>query len=194
MTAAAISGLLAGYGIAMPVGAIAVLLISVSATTCLCIGVSAGLGAATIDGGYALIAVAGPLRWAAAATMVLLAAWTTAAAVRRYRSRAAVTAAGLSLATPVRAYVTVAGLTVLNPLTAAYWAALVADGQAPALTAAQVAVFVAAVFVASMSWQTLLAGGSALLGRLVTSRRGMLATALASSLLIGLLALRILSP
>jgi len=59
MTAAAISGLLAGYGIAMPVGAIAVLLISVSATTCLCIGVSAGLGAATIDGGYALIAVAG---------------------------------------------------------------------------------------------------------------------------------------
>jgi len=207
MTAAAISGLLAGYGIAMPVGAIAVLLISVSATTCLCIGVSAGLGAATIDGGYALIAVAGgaglardvqavagPLRWAAAATMVLLAAWTTAAAVRRYRSRAAVTAAGLSLATPVRAYVTVAGLTVLNPLTAAYWAALVVGRQAPARTAAQAAVFVAAVFVASVSWQTLLAGGGALIGRLVTSRHGMLATALASSLLIGLLALRILSP
>ena len=93
------------------------------------------------------------------------------AARERYRRTAAVTAAGLRLATPVRAYVTVAGL-----------------------TAAQVAVFVAAVFVASMSWQTLLAGGSALLGRLVTSRRGMLATALASSLLIGLLALRILSP
>jgi len=173
----------------------------------LCIGVSAGLGAATIDGGYALIAVAGgaglardvqavagPLRWAAAATMVLLAAWTTAAAVRRYRSRAAVTAAGLSLATPVRAYVTVAGLTVLNPLTAAYWAALVVGRQAPARTAAQAAVFVAAVFVASVSWQTLLAGGGALIGRLVTSRHGMLATALASSLLIGLLALRILSP
>ena len=139
-------------------------------------------------------AVAGPLRWAAAATMVLLAAWTTAAAVRRYRSRAAVTAAGLSLATPVRAYVTVAGLTVLNPLTAAYWAALVVGRQAPARTAAQAAVFVAAVFVASVSWQTLLAGGGALIGRLVTSRHGMLATALASSLLIGLLALRILSP
>jgi arginine exporter protein ArgO len=126
--------------------------------------------------------------------MVLLAAWTTAAAVRRYRSRAAVTAAGLSLATPVRAYVTVAGLTVLNPLTAAYWAALVVGRQAPARTAAQAAVFVAAVFVASVSWQTLLAGGGALIGRLVTSRHGMLATALASSLLIGLLALRILSP
>jgi hypothetical protein len=34
----------------------------------------------------------------------------------------------------------------------------------------------------------------ALIGRLATSRRGMLATALASSLLIGLLALQILSP
>ena len=36
--------------------------------------------------------------------------------------------------------------------------------------------------------------GGALIGRLVTSRRGMLATALASSVLTGLLALRILSP
>jgi hypothetical protein len=53
---------------------------------------------------------------------------------------------------------------------------------------------VAAVFMASASWQTLLAGGGALIGRLVTSRRGTLPTALASSLLIGLLALRILSP
>jgi hypothetical protein len=49
-------------------------------------------------------------------------------------------------------------------------------------------------FQASASWQTLLAGSGALIGRLATSRRGMLATALASSLLIGLLALWILSP
>jgi len=53
---------------------------------------------------------------------------------------------------------------------------------------------VAAVFAASASWQTLLACGGKLIGRHVTSRRGMLATALASSLLIGLLAPRILSP
>jgi threonine/homoserine/homoserine lactone efflux protein len=191
ITAAAVAGLLAGYGIAMPVGAIAVLLISISATTCLCIGVSAGLGAATIDGGCALIAAAGgtglardvqaaagPLRWAAAAMMALLAVWTTAAAVRRYRSGPATIRAGLTLATPARACAALAGLTVLNPLTAAYWAA----------------VFVAAVFAASASWQTVLAGGGALIGRLVTSHRGMLATALASSLLTGLLALRILSP
>jgi hypothetical protein len=57
-------------------------------------------GAATIDSGYALIAVAGGigfardvqaaaglLRWAASAAMALLAVWTTTAAVRRYRRR-----------------------------------------------------------------------------------------------------------
>ena len=99
------------------------------------------------------------------------------------------------LATPARAYVTVAGLTVLNPLTAAYCGTLVVGHQTSApLTASQAAVFVAAVFVASAGWQTLLAGGGALIGRLVTSPRGMLATAVASSLLTGLLALRIPSP
>ena len=117
-------------------------------------------------------------------------------AVRRYRSHPATTrAARLTLATPARAYATVAGLTVLNPLTAAYWAALVVGHQTSApLTASQAAVFVAAVFVASAGWQTLLAGGGALIGRLVTSPRCMLATAVASSLLTGLLALRIPSP
>ncbi|HXZ70756.1 MAG TPA: hypothetical protein VEH31_07795 [Streptosporangiaceae bacterium] len=55
------------------------------------------------------------------------------------------------------------------------WAALVLGRQASAtLTTAQAAVFVAAVFAASASWQTLLAGGGALVGRLVTSRLGML--------------------
>ena len=42
--------------------------------------------------------------------MALLAVWTTAAAVRRYRSGLATMAAGLTLATPTHAYVTLAGL------------------------------------------------------------------------------------
>jgi hypothetical protein len=49
MQNAALSGLLAGYGIAVPVGAIAVVLISLSARTSLRIGAAAGLGAATVD-------------------------------------------------------------------------------------------------------------------------------------------------
>jgi len=51
MGAAVLSGLLAGYGIAMPAGAILVFLIKLGATACLCIGAAAGLGAATVDGG-----------------------------------------------------------------------------------------------------------------------------------------------
>ena len=60
MQNAALSGFLAGYGIAVPVGAIAVVLISVSARTSWRTGAAAGLGAATVDGASALIAVAGP--------------------------------------------------------------------------------------------------------------------------------------
>src|SRR5260370_990443 len=59
MGAAVLSGLLAGYGIAMPAGAISVFLIKLGATACLCIGAAAGLGAATADRGYALTAGAG---------------------------------------------------------------------------------------------------------------------------------------
>jgi threonine/homoserine/homoserine lactone efflux protein len=138
MSAAVISGLLAGYGIAMPVGAIAIFLISLGATACLCIGTAAGLGAATVDGGYALAAVAGgaglarqvqaaagPLRWAAGAALAVVAAWMLVAAVRRYRSPAATPRMALRLRTPLRAYAALAGVTVLNPLTVVYWAALV---------------------------------------------------------------------
>jgi arginine exporter protein ArgO len=90
-----------------------------------------------------------------------------------------------------RAYLTLAGLTVVNPLTAADWGALAAGGQAP--SAMRAAVFAGAAVAASASWQTLLAGGGALIGRLVVSRTGMLAIALASSLLMGLFAARIVT-
>jgi hypothetical protein len=52
---------------------------------------------------------------------------------------------------------------------------------------------VAAVFAASASWQLVLVSGGALAGRLASSRRGMLATSLASSLLIAAIAFRALS-
>jgi arginine exporter protein ArgO len=53
-------------------------------------------------------------------------------------------------------------------------------------------VFVLAAFFASASWQLLLAGGGALLGRALTGRRGRLVTALASSAMIMVLAVRML--
>jgi arginine exporter protein ArgO len=85
------------------------------------------------------------------------------------------------------------GMTMMNPLTIVYFTALVLGRQAAAAPSiADQAVFVAAVFAASASWQLVLAAGGAFLGRVLTSDRGRLATALASSALIGALAVHLL--
>ena len=57
MLQAAIAGALAGYAIAIPVGAIAVLIIHTGLTRGLRVGIAAGAGAATADFIYSTIAV-----------------------------------------------------------------------------------------------------------------------------------------
>src|SRR6266700_585 len=187
MNAVVISGLLAGYGIAMPVGAIAIFLIRLGAAACLCIGAAAGLGAATLDGGFALAAVAGGAGLARQVQAV--------AGVRRYRSPATIARVGLALHTPLRAYTALAAITAVNPLTVIYWAALLLGRQAStaAFTPAEAGAFVGAVVAASASWQLVLVSGGRLIGRLASSRRGMLAISLASSLLITGIAAQTLS-
>jgi threonine/homoserine/homoserine lactone efflux protein len=59
MTAAIVAGLLAGYGIAVPVGAVGAYLVALTARTSLRTGAAAALGVATVDGGYALVAMLG---------------------------------------------------------------------------------------------------------------------------------------
>jgi len=205
VTDALISGLLAGYGIAIPVGAIAVLIASLAARTSFPVGAGAGLGTATADGIYALAAVLGgaalaqviqplatPLRWVAVAVLLFLAARSALIAARHHRDKVAAPAAGAGLATPARAYGAVLGLTLLNPMTIVYFGALVLGGHAAGgYSATASAVFVAAAFAASASWQLLIAGGGAALGRVVTSERGRLITALVSSAVIAVLAVRL---
>jgi arginine exporter protein ArgO len=204
VSAALVAGLLAGYGVAIPVGAIAALIVGLTARTSLRVGAAAALGVATADGLYALVAVLGgaalarviepiarPLHWIAAVTLVALALRTAVTAVRRHRAAgdgATVPHDG-RLATPPGAYLALLGLTLLNPATIVYFGALVLGRQAgDGLSAGSQAVFVAAAFAASASWQLLLAGGGSLLGRLLTGPRGRLATALASSVVIAVLA------
>lgn len=201
MIDALVAGLLAGYGVAVPVGAIAALIISLTARTSLRVGVGAALGAATADGLYAAAAVLGgaaiarvvepigtPLRWVAAAVLVTLAARTAITAVRQRRSPVA-PRSGAGLDTPRRAFLGLLGLTLLNPATIVYFGALVLGRQATApLSPAAEAVFVVAAFAASASWQLLLAGGGSLVGRVLSGPRGRLATALTSSVVIVILA------
>ncbi|MFF7162202.1 LysE family transporter [Streptomyces sp. NPDC008086] len=196
MTGALVAGLIAGYGIAVPVGAVATYLVSLTARTSLQTGVCAALGVATADGLYALVATLGgsalagalrpvldPLRWASALVLAALAVRGAVIAVRHYRDRPLATrSAPPSPPSPARAYLALLGITLLNPTTVVYFAALVlgtrtTDAAAPL----EQGVFVLAAFVASASWQVLLAGGGALLGRVLTGRRGRLVTALVSS-------------
>jgi arginine exporter protein ArgO len=99
-----------------------------------------------------------------------------------------------TLSTPPRAYAGLLGLTLLNPMTIVYFGALVLGrGDRADLTAGRAAVFVVAAFAASASWQLLLAGGGALVGRVLTSPRGRLVTALSASAVIVVLAIALVT-
>jgi arginine exporter protein ArgO len=202
VTDALVAGLLAGYGVAIPVGAIAILLASLTARTSLRVGAAAALGVATADGVYAVLAVLGgaalagaiapvatPMRWAAAVILIGLAARTAITAIRHHRDPARAVRTRTGLATPLRAYAGLLGLTLLNPTTIVYFGALVLGRQASdGLSPAGEAVFVLAAFLASASWQLLIAGGGTLVGRVLAGPRGRLGTALASSAVVAVLA------
>ncbi|MFF4168800.1 LysE family transporter [Streptomyces sp. NPDC001744] len=209
-TGAVVAGLLAGYGIAVPVGAVGAHLVAVAARSPWRTGAGAALGVATADGLYALLAVLGGtalvpllapvatlLRPVSALVLVALAAHSSWRAVRAYRTATgpdAATGTGRPSA-PRRAlpaYAAFLGITLLNPLTVLYFTALVLGGR-PATGPAGAAVFVLAAFAASASWQLLLSTAGTLLGRAVTGPRGRLATALASSALITALAVGMVS-
>ncbi len=206
MIAAFVAGLAAGYGIAMPVGAIAAYLVALTARTSLRTGVSAALGVATADGVYALIGVCAgaalapvlrpvtlQLRRGSAVLLIALAVHGAVSAIRRHRGRRDGTADSGAASGPARVYLVMWAMTMMNPLTVVYFTALVLGRQAAAAPGGtDQAMFVLAAFAASASWQLGLAGGGALAGQVLTGSRGRLITALASSTLICVLAVRLL--
>jgi threonine/homoserine/homoserine lactone efflux protein len=174
-------GVAAGYGIAIPVGAIAVLIVQVGIRCGFACAASAGAGAATADLLYALLAVTGgvalaaavedvgePLRWLSAGVLVLIALRGLV------RARRAPGIADAPLPGPREYAVTYArflGLTVINPLTVVYFAAIVLGlGVAADLAPGAGVAFVAGAFLASLSWQLLLAAVGALAGRRLPPR------------------------
>ncbi|MDP9792146.1 arginine exporter protein ArgO [Catenuloplanes nepalensis] len=202
MSAAFLAGVVAGYGVAVPVGAIAILIAGLAARTSPRVGAAAALGVATADGLYAAVAVTGgsalagviapvatPMRWIAAAVLIGLAVHTTITAIRHHRDPARAATTGTALTTPIRAYGGILALTLLNPMTIVYFGALVLAGQASGdLPPGAAAAFVLGAFLASASWQLLIAAGGSVVGRVLTSRRGRLLTALASAALVAALA------
>lgn len=196
MVDAFLSGAIAGYGIAIPVGAIAVLIIEAGLRRGFRVAAAAGAGAATADGLYAAVAAI-----SGAALATLLAPYRTplqllAAAVLAFLGARGLLAlrtpgdaqeAGRSDAVPGRpvagTFLVFLGLTLLNAQTIAYFAALILGLPSLATALPERIAFVAAAFLASLSWQTLLAGFGAFLHGRADERLRRL-TALIGSLII----------
>ena len=177
MLEAAVAGLLAGFAIAIPVGAIAVLILHTGLTQGLRAGLAAGAGAATADLIYASIAaLAGlwvtqtigplitPLRIVGG--LVLIAFGIRGLlTLRSARESVNPMLAHDEVRRPHhRVYLGVLALTLLNPATVVYFTALTVG--LPFLgEAGERLVFAFSAFAASLSWQSLLAVGGAALGR-----------------------------
>ena len=138
MTGPLFAGLLAGYGIAVPVGAVASYLVGLAARTSWRVGAAGGLGVATDDGMYALVAVLGgdglagaiepvaaPLRLLSAAVLMLVAAQVARSGVRASR-RVATDRSDPAPVAAAQAYRRLVAVTMVNPTTVVYFAALVA--------------------------------------------------------------------
>jgi arginine exporter protein ArgO len=197
MTAFAL-GVVAGLGIAIPVGAIAVLIIETGRRWGFPVAASAGLGAALADLTYATVAsVVGAGIAHLLPTHAAIVRWTSGALLSILALRALIGSVRGSSATeertlpPRRSHVTLTflGLTLANPLTITYFAALVA-GSGQHVGGLSVAPFVAGVFLASLSWQTILAGAGTVLGQQLpqASRR---VTGLLGSIVVGALAVKV---
>ncbi len=164
MAEAFLRGVLAGYGIAIPVGVIAVLIMNTGMRRGFRHGFAAGAGAATADFVYAAIAagagglvvpllapLAPALRIASGVVLVLLAVSGFLSLRREGAAAADDSAQGRST------FLRFLALTLVNPLTVVYFAALVLGGGPSAATAVGLAAFAIGAFLASLSWQTLLA-------------------------------------
>ncbi len=196
------SGLVTGWAIAIPIGAVGAYLVTLTARSSLRVGAAAALGIATVDGRYAAAAVVGgsalagllspvaePLRIASAVVLLVIAALT---AVHALAARE--TVRETAPIRPWRAFVLFVGITAVNPTTVVYFAAVVLGNSQLVATVLEGAVFVTAAFLASASWQLALAAGGASLGRVVTGPRGRLVTGLVAAAVIAALAVSTVLP
>lgn len=161
-------GVAAGYGIAIPVGAVAILIVNTALDGGFRIGFMAGAGAATADLLYATLAVlagavlsrwlaplALPLRLVGGLALSAIALWGL------WRARRPEAPSALSVesrpAWPTFARFVV--LTLLNPLTIIYFAAYVVGRPSAAQPSSfgAGALFALGAGLASISWQTMLA-------------------------------------
>lgn len=200
----AVAGLVAGLGVAMPLGPIGVLILRESITGGFRSGAAAAVGVALVDLSYCTAAVvagaalAPVLRglgdWPAAVSGAVLIALGL---VQLRRADRPVTTSSAELP---RHWITVRffALTAINPATLLYFFALASAVTIHAVNPATPVVFVVAAGLASLAWQLSLAAIGAGIGATVsptfTRRLAWVASLLVVALGIGVLASALLLP
>jgi arginine exporter protein ArgO len=200
MFEALISGLLAGWGVAVPLGAIGVMLVDLGMRGGFRSAAPAAAAVATADLLYAAVAAATgaaaasvlephehALRLVAAAVLAGVAVIALWAAWRRAKTTADGEPAAPAVPAPHRLYGRFLALTAINPTTVVYFVALIAGLPAVAgAPASAKAVFVVAVGVASLSWQLTLAGSGAALHHRLPEHARLYTALVGNALVLGL--------
>jgi arginine exporter protein ArgO len=171
---------LAGFGIAIPIGPIGILIFELGTRRGFAVAFSAGAGAASADLIYATIAVlAGNLiasvlmpystilRVSGASSLVLLGIGLLYHELGHQSTNSRLTRS--LQGSCFRMYAIVLGLTLLNPVTVTYFTTLIL-GMGALNSGYFSLAFVAGAFLASFSWQTLLASASSLAHRRLSTR------------------------
>lgn len=193
MAEALVAGIVAGLAVAVPLGAIGVLIVDLGIRGGFRPAFLAGLGTATADGLYAVIAAASgaavgaflspaehTIRLVAAAVLATVAIVGLLALRRPAEERPTPPADHRLVARFV-------ALTAVNPTTAATFAGLMIGLPAVAHAGAGArAAFVLGAFAASLVWQSTLAAGGAVLGHRLSPRARTITTVAGQLLVLGL--------
>ena len=191
-----LSGVVAGYGIAIPVGPIAILILELGLRRGFRIALSAGAGAASADLIYATVAA-----FAGTLLISVLAPFTS---ILRVGSAIGLIAMGVWLLYPARnpsdrthklglratscpqTYGMVLGLTLLNPVTVTYFTTLILGMESFSPSSVSAILFVSGAFIASLSWQSLLASISGIAHKHLSAKLQLVTFAVGNFVVIGL--------
>lgn len=168
MSDSLIAGAIAGFGIAIPVGPVAVLIIELGVRRGLRTAVAAALGTASADVVYATLAVVAGAGIAALlepvapalkllAVMVLIVIAARGLYLALYHARIGIPGGAQLPAHAGRTYARFLAITLLNPTTILYFAALILGRPELGSGSAERAAFIVGAALASVSWQLLLA-------------------------------------
>lgn len=187
-----LQGLVAGFGIAIPVGPIGVLILERGIKRGFKDASLAGLGAAGADLFYAAIAATAgvvvasfvrpiltPMRVGAIAILVFIALFNLRGAF------VLPDPAELPDVPGRRTFLTFLGLTLLNPVTVVYFASLVVGLDLTGASTADKGLFVIGAFVASASWQLFLAAFASFAGARLGPRTRAATSLLGSLVILG---------